>query len=102
LSTKLNFCTSDVAPAGANGVFDRTNENNEFKDYTIVHVMYCSGDIFGGNVVRDYDDKAGVPVTQRGFKNAEASLDWIVGQQAAGNLASTLSNLVVMGCSAVS
>lgn len=99
-STKLGFCTSDVSPQSATGIFDRSNTNNQFRDYTIVHVMYCSGDIFGGNVVRDYDDKDGVPVTQKGFKNAEASLDWVVSQQAAGHLASSLSDLVVMGCSA--
>ena len=99
-STKLGFCTTDVSPQSPVGVFDRSNIKNEFRDYTIVHAMYCSGDIFGGNVVRDYDDKEGVPVTQKGFKNAEATLDWIVAQQAAGHLASTLSDLVVMGCSA--
>lgn len=99
-STALGFCTSDVSPQSATGIFDRSNPKNEFSDYTVVHVMYCSGDIFGGNVVRGYNDKEGVPVTQRGFKNAEASLDWVVSQQAAGHLAASLSDLVVMGCSA--
>lgn len=99
-STKMGFCTTDAKPQSLVGIFDRTNPDNKFKDYTIVHVMYCSGDIFGGNVVREYDDQAGVPVTQRGFKNAQASLDWVVSQQAAGHLAASLSDLVVMGCSA--
>jgi hypothetical protein len=37
---------------------------------------------------------------QSGYYNAKATLDWIVSQQAKGNIASTLTNLVVMGCSA--
>ncbi|RYY82396.1 hypothetical protein EON63_13420 [archaeon] len=41
------------------GIFDRTNTKNNFKDYTIVHVLYCSGDVHGGNVVRPYTDSAG-------------------------------------------
>jgi hypothetical protein len=66
-STKAGFCTSDSSPQSPVGVFDRTNAKNAYKDYTIVHVLYCSGDIHGGNVVRDYDDNNGVPVTQRGW-----------------------------------
>jgi hypothetical protein len=98
-STKAGLCTSDSSPQGPTGVFDRSNSKNAFKDYTVVHVLYCSGDIFGGNVVRDYTDKDGVPIIQKGFHNAESALDWIVNQQQAGTL-DTLSELVVMGCSA--
>lgn len=90
--------------------------NNHFRDYTIVHVLYCSGDIFGGNVVRDYTDKDGVPIIQKGihimlyhshviislkgFTNAQVTLDWVIQQQKIGNLASTLTSVVTMGCSA--
>jgi hypothetical protein len=35
-----------------------------------------------------------------GFANAESALDWTVQQQQLGNLASSLSSVVVMGCSA--
>ena len=99
-STKLNFCTSDAEPQSLVGIFDRTNVNNKFRDYTIVQVLYCSGDVFGGNVVRPYNDKKGVPVEQKGLANAQSVLDWTKQQQATGALASTLSELVVMGCSA--
>jgi len=54
----------------------------------------------GGDIVRDYDDDAGVPVTQKGQANAQATLDWIKQQQTNGGLATTLSELVIMGCSA--
>jgi hypothetical protein len=99
-STKLGFCTSDSSPQSLVGIFDRMNANNRFKDYTIVQVLYCSGDVFGGNVTRPYNDKDGVPVQQNGLANAQSVLDWTVKQQATGGLASTLSELVVMGCSA--
>jgi len=63
-------------------------------------VSYCSGDVFGGDVVRPYNDKNGKPVIQKGLANAQSALDWVVQQQANGALAATLSNLVIMGCSA--
>jgi hypothetical protein len=100
VSTELGFCTSDASPQSLIGIFDRTNPDNRFKDYTIVQVLYCSGDVFGGNVTRPYNDRDGVPVEQRGLSNAQSVLDWTKAQQASGALASTLSELVVMGCSA--
>lgn len=96
----MGFCSSDASPQSLVGIFDRQNEDNRFKDYTIVQVLYCSGDVFGGNVTRPYNDKDGVPVQQKGLANAQSVLDWVVRQQSTGALASTLSELVIMGCSA--
>ena len=81
-------------------MFDRTDVANAFKSYTVVNVLYCSGDIHGGDVTRDYDDTNGEPVTQTGLANAQAALDWVANQQHNGNLTAELSALVVMGCSA--
>lgn len=99
-STDAGFCTSDANPQDPVGVFDRQNDLNSFKSYTIVHVLYCSGDIFGGNVVRPYNDKDGVPIQQVGLINAQSAVDWVLSQQHAGFLASTFADVVVMGCSA--
>jgi len=99
-STKGGFCTSDSSPQSLVGIFDRTDAKNAYKDYTIVHVLYCSGDLFGGDVVRPYTDSAGVPVAQKGYDNALSAVNWIQQQQASGGLASSLSDLVIMGCSA--
>lgn len=63
-------------------------------------MLYCSGDVYGGNTTRPYNDKDGVPVQQKGLANAQSVLDWAAKQQTTGALASTLSELVVMGCSA--
>lgn len=94
------LCSTDVSPQSAVGVFDRSNIENRFRAHTIVHVLYCSGDVHGGQVVRDYSDKQGVPVSQQGLANARAALDWTKQQISSGRLSSVLSDLVVMGCSA--
>lgn len=100
LSTDLGLCSQDAIPASLIGAFDRTDVRNKFKDFTIVHALYCSGDVWGGDVVRNYVDSNGVPVTQKGWVNAKSVLDYVQSQQQNGTLASTLSQLVVMGCSA--
>jgi len=94
-STDLQFCTSTCSPNSLSGVFDRSNAANPFKDHTIVHVLYCSGDLHAGNVTRPYSDGKGEPVEQRGFYNTRASVDW-----AKANLDAHLSSLVMSGCSA--
>lgn len=53
--------------------FQSVDPRNRYKDYTIIHVLYCSGDVHAGNVTRDYNDKAGPqgkPVQQFGYHNA--------------------------------
>jgi len=73
---------------------------NKYKDYTVVHLMYCSGDLFAGDVIRPYNDTQGVPIVQKGLANAQSALDWVVAQTKNGGLASSFSDIVVMGCSA--
>jgi hypothetical protein len=99
-SLSAGLCTTDVGIQGANGVFDRTDSRNRFKSHTIVHVNYCSGDVHAGNVVVNYTDKSGVPAQQKGLVNAQATLDWVVGQVKAGFLSSVFTEVIVMGCSA--
>jgi hypothetical protein len=60
-STKIGFCTSDSSPQQQNGIFDRSKSENHFKDHTVVHISYCSGDVFGGDVVRPYNDREVCP-----------------------------------------
>lgn len=99
-STKLGLCTTDASPQDLVGVFDRESDGNRFGSHTIVNVLYCSGDVHGGNVTRSYNDAKGEPVQQMGLLNAQAALDWVKQQQATGALQEQLSELVVMGCSA--
>ena len=66
-------CTTDANPIGQSGLFNRTNELNTFAEYTIVHILYCSGDTHAGNVTRSYEDASGVPITQGGALNVEVN-----------------------------
>jgi hypothetical protein len=38
-STVAGMCTTDVGPNSPSGVFDRTKDENPFKDFTIVHAL---------------------------------------------------------------
>lgn len=101
LSTDITACSSGAFPQGPHGgLFDRSNPENPFREYTLVHVLYCDGSVHGGNVTRRYRDSAGEPVQQTGYENAKSVLDWIAAQMDAGQLASPLASLVISGCSA--
>lgn len=100
-TTVLNpLCTTDIRKQLEIGIFDRVNPNNQFKDYTIVMPIYCSGDIWAGNITQPYS-KNGKPVVQVGYNNAKVTLDWVSKQQQSGALATVLTNLVIMGCSSM-
>lgn len=90
LSTSGDFCTTDANPSGLNGVFDRENPANPFAGYTVVQVLYCSGDLHAGNVTRPYTDSAGEPVVQVGYENTKAAVAW-----AKANLDAKLDKFVV-------
>jgi Pectinacetylesterase len=60
-------------PSTRDGVFDLTNENNPFADYSIVFVPYCTGDVFIGNATTTYAE--GLTVQHKGYVNATAALD---------------------------
>ena len=99
LSTDITLCTTDASPYGAVGIFDRKNPNNKYANYTIIQALYCSGDVWGGNITQPYTHRGG-SVVQVGAYNAEATISYLAQQQAAGFLAPTLSELVIGGDSA--
>jgi len=89
-------------PQGIGGALDAGNPANPIKDYTVVFVPYCTGDLHAGSVTRSYNN-AGHPNTplpsqfdiqHRGFDNFMVVLDWI-----SRNVAPP-SDLVVAGASA--
>lgn len=61
------------------GVFDLENPDNPFKDYYVVYVPYCTGDVHWGNNVITYESEQGEELTIRhkGFVNASTAMDWI-------------------------
>mmetsp|Transcript_14425 Transcript_14425/g.36951 ORF Transcript_14425/g.36951 Transcript_14425/m.36951 type:complete len:572 (+) Transcript_14425:48-1763(+) len=96
-STVNTMCKWDIAEPPTTGVFDKTNPANPFRDFTIVQVVYCSGDLHIGSVLRDYGDGVETDgmADQRGAPNSLAAISW-----AKENMAEHLSHFVVAGCSA--
>ncbi|GMH75811.1 hypothetical protein TrST_g5 [Triparma strigata] len=100
-STELGLCSTSASGDSNVGVFcrDGCSGENPFIDYTIVQVLYCSGDAHIGQVVRDYSahDKNGENVSQQGAANVQATLDWVKAQD---SYFTKFESLVLMGCSA--
>ena len=57
---------------GAKGIFDLDDKRNPFRDYSMVYVPYCSGDVHLGNTVQDYGN--GVVIHHNGYVNAGTAL----------------------------
>ncbi len=78
------------------GIYDRTNAENPFRDFTHIYIPYCSGDLHWGNRTQSYRGAAGnsYSIEHRGAANAVAALNW-----AGANVANP-SQVVVAGCSA--
>lgn len=79
-------CFRDAMP-DKQGIFNRGDSTNPFRNYTIVDVLYCSGDLHVGMVNNSWGPQAG-------WANTQSVLDW--------TLASfpSLSSLVISGSSA--
>jgi len=93
ISTK--FCQRNITKQYPYGIYDRSNSNNAFKDYTIVNVLYCSGDLHAGETTR----KISPEVKQTGYMNTMTTLNWIQ-SQIGDYLNSDLDSLVISGQSA--
>ena len=81
------FYVSQIAPgtnpANYSGLFDQANPANPVKDWSIVYIPYCTGDIHTGSATKQYAN-AGNPflppsysIQHRGFDNFMVVLDWI-------------------------
>jgi len=56
------------------GIFDFSDCRNPFKDWYVVYLPYCTGDLFWGSSDYNYD---GVDIHHHGFVNFMAVLDWM-------------------------
>jgi hypothetical protein len=78
----LKTCDQTVGdgdnPANANSGFaDLTNPANPFRDWNVVFVSYCTGDIHFGNAFQNYTfNNTFVPIHHRGFVNAQVVEKW--------------------------
>jgi hypothetical protein len=67
----------DDDPSRAGGVFDTTNPENPFADWSVVFVPYCTGDVHIGNATTDYGN--GLTVQHKGYVNGTAEQTWSTG-----------------------
>lgn len=88
-------------PSVYGGMLDFANPANPVKDWTVVAVPYCTGDVHLGSVDRTYT-MVGHPakpstftIRHRGYDNFMVVLDWI-----SRNLPQDVSDLLVTGASA--
>jgi len=101
-SFRLNSVKEIYIKQDQYGIYDRSNSYNAFKDYTIVNVLYCSGDLHAGEATRQFKGGWGntdTTVEQTGYKNTMATLDWI-NSQIGDYLDPNLDSLVISGQSA--
>jgi hypothetical protein len=59
---KTQFDASVAGTSMTGTIFDRTDANNPFKDWSMVFIPYCTGDVHSGNNVATYMDNSNPPV----------------------------------------
>ena len=65
------------------GILDTENPLNPFKDWFVVYIPYCTGDIHWGAADTEYQDYAGAyggfsqTIKHRGFVNFQVVLKWV-------------------------
>ena len=65
------------------GIFDVANKDNPVREFTMVYVPYCTGDLHLGTRTIDYESKSASGATRtfavrhEGAANTEAVLDWV-------------------------
>jgi hypothetical protein len=78
-----------------NGLFNREDPGNPFKDYTFVYLPYCTGDVHSGSQVTTYVGDAGATqIHHVGYTNVTAELDYLT------SVFPGVKSLVVAGTSA--
>ena len=74
---------TNSTPANYDGIFDANNPDNPIRDWSIVYIPYCTGDLHTGSATKTYSS-AGNPylpqlfsIEHRGFDNFMVVLDWM-------------------------
>ena len=67
-----------LVPALLTGIFDGEFESNPFKDWNVVYIPYCTGDLHVGNITNMYSyEGQEFKIEHKGRSNTIASLQWI-------------------------
>lgn len=60
------------------GIFDLSNPENPFRDFTAMFVPYCTGDVHVGDATRRYgDDPRAWPIHHWGYRNVSVAFAWM-------------------------
>lgn len=66
------------ADFGFQGIFDRENEANPFRDWYHVYISYCTADLHLGDNIATYTGPDGeLTINHKGAVNARAALGWV-------------------------
>ena len=70
---------ASTRPLPADGLFDASRTNNPLRDYSILALPYCTGDVHVGRRTVDYRRKDGTrfAFAHQGARNTLAALDWL-------------------------
>lgn len=71
--SKLQF----FYPKALTGLIDNESPNNAFRDWNVVFIPYCTGDLHIGNAINDYSfNGKEIKIYHNGRNNSLASLNW--------------------------
>jgi len=93
ISFKKPACSLYAVENAPDGIFNLSNPLNPLKDYSLIVIQYCGGDMHAGNTEQKWG-KGGTMVKQVGYQNADAAIKYALGQFP------KLDNLVISGSSA--
>lgn len=67
-----------IIPAILTGLFDSENQSNPFKDWNVVFIPYCTGDLHIGNTINSYTvNGKQFEIRHNGRNNSLAALQWV-------------------------
>jgi hypothetical protein len=92
----LDHVSEQTGPLHQAGIFDLNNQENPFKNYSMLYVPYCTGDVHWGNHTQVYKnpDKTELVIQHKGFINASTAISF------ASDRLPSLKSIFVTGCSA--
>lgn len=73
------------------GIFD-TTDSSDYKDYTLLYIPYCTGDVHWGDATVEYAND--LTIHHRGYQNTKAALEYLYAR------VFEPSEVFVTGCSA--
>lgn len=75
LIVDIGLCTTSVTHDNWHGLLNYENMQNPYRSYTMVKILYCSGDMHAGDTEQPWG-KSGEMLQLRGYRNAGAAVSW--------------------------